>query len=255
MWNVALYNKFSKERIQPSKDLAERLMVENCKRVIDIGCGSGMSTYCIRNRFPNAEIVGVDLSASMLKKAKELVEGVAWIQRDCRESLEDLGTFDVVFANAFLQWLDDQEKFIKNAGKLLNKKGVLAIQVPNFREMKIAEILDKVVERYDSKHTLFSELPEKRFNYTAEEYYDMFSKYYSDVEMWQTYYYHPMADSDAIVEFIQGTTLRPYLACLSAEQGKEFLDLLRQETAIGYKSSKNGKVLFPFHRLFFLAKL
>lgn len=255
MWNANLYNKFSKERIQPSRDLAQRIMISDCKRVIDIGCGSGMSTFCIKERFPDAEVMGVDLSESMLEKAKELVKAVIWIQRDCSDSLEDLGKFDVVFSNAFLQWLDDQEKFIENTGKLLNKDGVLAIQVPNFREMEIAKILEKVVARYDDKTILFSDMPEKRFNYTTKEYYDMFSRYYTDVEMWQTYYYHQMADSDAIVEFIKGTTLRPYLECLTTEQGEEFLDMLKKETAIHYKASENGKVLFPFHRLFFLAKL
>ncbi len=255
MWDADLYNKFSKERMQPSKDLAERIVVEDCKRIVDIGCGSGMSTYCIKNRFPNAEITGIDLSESMLEKAKGLVEGVRWIQRDCGNSLEDLGKFDIVFSNAFLQWLDNQEKFIENTKTLLNKKGVLAIQVPTFSEMKIAKILEKAVETYEHKYSLFSDIPEKRFHYTAEEYYNMFSRYYSDIEMWQTFYYHQMADSDGIVEFIRGTALRPYLERLTMQQGEEFLDMLKKETAIGYKASENGKVLFPFHRLFILARL
>jgi len=91
MWNADLYNKFGKERIQPSKDLATRIVINDCKRILDVGCGSGMSTYCLKERFPKAEIMGVDLSESMLNKACELVSDVNWIQRDCRKSLDDLG--------------------------------------------------------------------------------------------------------------------------------------------------------------------
>jgi len=254
MWNADLYNKYERERIQPSKDLAARILPGGCKRIIDIGCGTGMSTACIRERFPEAEITGVDLSESMLEKAKELMGDVRWIRRDCGKGLNDLGKFDVVFSNAFLQWLDNQEEFIKNTRELLNENGVFAIQIPTFEEMKIAGILKNVAARYDCDGSLFSDMKENCHTYTGEEYYDMFTKYYSDVEMWQTNYYHQMPDSDSIVDFIKSTALMPYLECLTNEQAEEFLHMLKRETAKGYKASKNGKVLFPFYRAFFLAR-
>ena len=114
MWNANLYDTFGKERMQPSIDLANRID-KACIRILDVGCGSGMSTLALKNRFPEAEIIGVDLSAAMLENAKKLLPDVQWIQRDCSESLEDLGQFDLVFSNAFLQWLPDQEKFIIDA--------------------------------------------------------------------------------------------------------------------------------------------
>ena len=79
MWNAKLYDTFSKERIQPSIDLANRID-KLCVRILDVGCGSGMSTLALRNRFPEAEIVGVDLSADMLENAKKLLPDVKWIQ-------------------------------------------------------------------------------------------------------------------------------------------------------------------------------
>jgi len=254
MWNADLYNKYGKERIQPSRDLANRIPIKNCTRIIDIGCGSGMSTFCIKNRFPDAEVTGVDLSETMLEKAQELMEDVIWLQRDCSKSLEDLGKFDIVFSNAFLQWLEHQEEFIKNVKELLKDNGVFAIQIPCFNEMEIAKILKNVVAEYDYHNTLFSGMTKNRFNHTADEYYNMFTRYYSEVEMWQTHYYHQMPDSDSIVDFIKGTALIPYLECLTSEQADEFLDMLRKETTKYYKASPNGKVLFPFYRLFFLAR-
>jgi len=254
MWNADLYNKFGKERIQPSKDLATRIVIDDCKRILDVGCGSGMSTYCLKEKFPKAEITGVDLSESMLNKACELVSDVNWIQRDCRKSLDDLGKFDIVFSNAFLQWIDKQEEFIKNTRKLLNKNGVFAIQIPSFENMEIAKIIKRTATEFDGDNQIFSHIEKTYFNYTNEEYYNMFSRYYTDVEMWQTDYYHQMQDSDSIVNFVKSTALIPYLECLTEEQKDNFLNLLKREAAKAYKTSENGKVLFPFHRLFLIAK-
>lgn len=254
MWNAELYNRFGKQRIQPSMDLVNRIVIEDCTRILDVGCGSGMSTLCIRSKFPKAEIVGVDLSESMLEKATQLMEDVQWLQRDCSKKLEDLGKFDLIFSNAFLQWLDDQESFIRNIKSLLSDKGILAMQIPNCEEMEIAKIIKQVVTAYDYEHTLFTDIKANYFNYTANEYYDMFTRYYTDVEMWQTNYYHQMKDYEEIIQFISSTALMPYLECLSAEQTDEFLGLLKKEMANYYKVSENGKVLFPFHRLFFIVK-
>lgn len=249
MWNANLYDAFNKERIQPSIDLANRID-KVCVRILDVGCGSGMSTLALKNRFPEAEIIGVDLSAAMLENAKKLLPDVQWIQRDCSESLEDLGQFDLVFSNAFLQWIPDQEKFIKNIRNCIKENSILALQIPNFETMRIAGIIKEVAGEFDTNGSIFTNMHGICYNYSLTTYYDMMCRYYSNVEIWQTNYIHQMDSSDSIVEFVKSTALIPYLERLSELQEKEFLDLLRERTAEYYKSCDNGKVLFPFERIF-----
>lgn len=253
MWDANLYDKFNRERMQPSIDLANRID-KACMRILDVGCGSGMSTLALKNRFPEARIVGVDLSSAMLEKAKKLVPDVEWIQRDCGESLEDLGQFDLVFSNAFLQWLPDQEGFVGNIRNCVMENGILAMQIPNFEAMKIAGIIRDVAGAFDSDGEVFANMHDTCYNYSLEVYYNMFSKYYSEVEVWQTNYIHQMDSSDAVVEFVKGTALIPYLERLSQVQQKEFLVKLQNSTAEWYKPCANGIVLFPFERLFYIAK-
>lgn len=69
-WNSNQYMKFAAERTQPSRDLISRLCDLSPKRVLDIGCGPGNSTAALKNRFPDAEIIGVDASDNMLEKAQ-----------------------------------------------------------------------------------------------------------------------------------------------------------------------------------------
>lgn len=249
MWNANLYDTFNKERMQPSIDLANRID-KICVRILDVGCGTGMSTLALRNRFPKAEIVGVDLSASMLENAKKLLPDVKWIQRDCSESLDDLGQFDLVFSNAFLQWLSNQENFIKNIRKCIKENGILALQIPNFEPMLIAGIIRESAKEFDTNGDIFTAMHNNCHNHSLTTYYNMMSKYYSNVEVWQTTYIHQMDSSDAVVEFVKSTALIPYLERLSESQEKEFLAYLNKRTAEYYKPCENGKVLFPFERIF-----
>lgn len=254
MWNAKLYDTFSKERMQPSIDLANRID-RVCVRILDVGCGSGLSTLALRNRFPEAEIVGVDLSAEMLENAKKLLPDVKWVQRDCSKSLEDLGQFDLVFSNAFLQWLSDQENFIKNIRRSIKENGMLALQIPNFEAMMISDIIKEAAREFDTKGDIFTNMRGICHNHSLAAYYNMISRYYSDVEMWKTNYIHQMDGSDAVVEFVKSTALIPYLERLSESRGKEFLAQLKKKTAEYYKSCENGRVLFPFERIFVLCSI
>ena len=255
MWVAALYDKFKKERIQPSIDLLNRVEIKECKNIIDIGCGSGMSTLPLRERFPEARIVGVDLSENMLGQAKKMLGDVEWIKRDCGKKLEDLGTFDLAFSNAFLQWLPNQEEFICNTRELLTANGILAIQVPSFEEMEISNIIKDTAREFDETKELFCNMDQTNYmNYTIGEYYDMFSRYYSDIEIWQTNYVHQMKDHASILEFVKGTALVPYLERLDHKQVEKFMEMLYSKTKQHYVESENKTVLFEFKRIFIIAR-
>ena len=60
MWNAEIYEKFGKERLQPSIDLVSRLKDREFKRILDAGCGTGMSTAVLVSAFGNAAIMGAD---------------------------------------------------------------------------------------------------------------------------------------------------------------------------------------------------
>ncbi len=255
MWSADMYGKFEKERKQPSIDLLNKIDGGKFERIIDIGCGSGMSTLTLKKRFTESEIVGVDLSENMLDKARKSISGVTWMQRDCSRKLNDLGTFDLVFSNAFIQWIPNQEEFIKNTKELLNENGAFAIQIPYFEEMQVAKIIKEVSLEFDTNKALFGNLVTSTyFNYNFKEYYDMFSRYYSNIDIWKTNYIHQMKDCNAIVDFIKGTALLPYLECLDEKQTTLFIKKLYDRISECYVASENGTVLFEFKRLFIIAQ-
>ncbi len=94
MWNAEIYNRYGKESIQPSIDLVGRIREMKFQRILDVGCGTGMSTAPLVSTWENTEIIGIDMSKEMLEKAREILPAVTFIQRDCSKPLLDVGTFD-----------------------------------------------------------------------------------------------------------------------------------------------------------------
>lgn len=100
-WNSNQYMKFGAERTQPSIDLVNRIADINPNRILDIGCGPGNSTDRLAKQFPNADILGVDFSEDMLKKARTTYPELRFEQSFIPDDLDKLdGEFDLIFSNA-----------------------------------------------------------------------------------------------------------------------------------------------------------
>ena len=125
-WNSDTYLRFQQERTQPSKDLAAAIKLTAPKRIIDIGCGPGNSTAVLKEKYPNAEVIGVDNSENMLQKARDSHPDISFVYHDASKGFDSLKEkvegFDVVFSNACIQWVPDHKKLIPNMLGLLKKR-------------------------------------------------------------------------------------------------------------------------------------
>lgn len=252
-WNPNLYLKFEKERTQPVKDLISRIEKENPKRIIDIGCGPGNSTRQLKNEWPQSDIVGLDNSPNMIKKAKENLPGLTWVTADAGADLTQLGKFDIVLSNAAIQWIPDHEQLVPKLFSLLDDTGVLAVQVPNITDMGIKTAIQKTVE--DRKwHDHFSSSEAETFYYLPQFYYDILSKLTHEISLWETHYYHIMDSHKSIVDWYTSTGLRPLLDKLPNEDLKSaFSQDILKHVSNEYELQRDGKVLFRFRRIFFIA--
>ncbi|MCL2343464.1 MAG: methyltransferase domain-containing protein [Firmicutes bacterium] len=253
-WQPNLYLTFGKERTQPSIDLVTKIDHSNPKRIIDIGCGPGNSTNVLKARWEQAEITGLDSSESMIGEAKSKYPGMNWLCADASGDLTGLGLFDVVFSNAAIQWIPNQESLLPKLFGMLNRGGILAVQVPCTKYMPIHTELEKLTST-DQWKPHFSNMASTYSVHTVDFYYDLLCRLTPDIDLWETNYFHIMNTYSDIVKWYSGSGLRPYLDCLTdAKINAEFVKEYENALKDTYPIQADGRILFPFTRIFFIAK-
>lgn len=252
-WDPKQYLKFENERTQPSIDLTARIGIEKPGMIIDIGCGPGNSTAVLKQRWPNAQITGLDNSIEMIKKAGSLYPEGTWVLGDIVNFKSD-HLFDIVFSNATLQWIHSHEVLLPKLFELVSEKGVLAVQVPANGDSPLYQGLLSTART--TKWSTFLNECEGLLNYrTAEYYYPILASLSKKFDLWQTIYYHKLLSHRDLIEWYRGTGMKPYLDKLdSAEARNAFEKEILERCVDFYPLQKDGTVLYPFKRTFFIIK-
>jgi trans-aconitate 2-methyltransferase len=74
------------------------------------------------------------------------------------------------------------------------------------------------------------------------------------VDMWRTTYVHRLESAEAIVAWVEGAGLRPFLAPLNLDERAHYLEFYREAIGRAYPRRVWGGVLLPFPRLFVVAR-
>ncbi len=251
-WSARQYLKFEDERTRPPRDLLAQVPIQRPRLVVDLGCGPGNSTELLVERFPQSEVIGVDSSPDMLRKARERLTRLTFVEADIATWTADPHA-DLLFANASFQWIPDHTQILRRLLAALPAGGVLAVQMPdNTREP--SHMLQREVaangpwsDHPDIKAAARGDLP------PPEVYYDLLKPDCSRIDIWHTIYEHALASPQAIVEWFKGSALQPYLSPLDAAQRAAFLAAYTDKIASAYPPRVDGKVLLKFPRLFIVA--
>jgi trans-aconitate 2-methyltransferase len=249
LWNDAQYLKFGDERTRAARELLLRVPRERVGRAVDLGCGPGNSTALLRDRWPDAKLTGIDNSPEMLERARRELPSVEWVLGDAA-SYRATEPVDLLFANAVFHWLPDHATLFPALIQQLTKGGVLAVQMPHSFEEPSHRLMREVRARL---------LPGRSAANAATPvagpafYYDLLVPHASAVDIWRTTYEHVMPDAAAVVEWVKGTGLRPYLDDLTDGERAAYLSEYLAAIDRAYPARVDGKRLFSFPRLFIVA--
>jgi trans-aconitate 2-methyltransferase len=252
-WDAAQYARFKDERARPFFDLLARVPEIDVRRAVDLGCGTGELTRELLERWPEAEIWGVDSSAEMLARAQADSAPLMlhFVQEDLR-TWSPPAPLDLIFSNAALQWVPDHARLLDSLAAMLEPAGALAVQVPNNRAEVAYRLLDDLLAEPAWSGRLTGDLHLPRVE-TPHFYEERLRSLGFQVELWETIYHHRLGGPTEIVEWLKGATMRPILSALSGPDATAFLAALTPRIASAYPGDPDG-VLFPFRRLFFVAR-
>lgn len=251
-WNATHYLKYAGERTRPAVDLAARIHLERPDSIADLGCGPGNSTEILRNRWPDARVVGVDNSAEMIDAATRSFPARQWVLADLA-SWAPATPIALVFSNAALQWLPNHRLLLQRLFSFVAPGGALAFQIPSSHYATVRSLIHEL--SYEPAWT--DRMTGARAALTMEApsvYYDTLAGDAGALDIWETEYIHVMDSHGAIVDWITSTGLRPFLGALDTSAERErFLTELRDRVSSAYAVRHDGKVLFPFRRTFVIA--
>jgi trans-aconitate 2-methyltransferase len=252
-WSAAQYVQFEAERNRPIHDLLARIPTTNVCRAIDIGCGPGNSTELLQARFPDAALNGIDSSADMIAAARKRLSAVHFAVEDIA-AWTDPGPFDLILANAALQWVPDHAALLPKLIAKLAPGGSLAVQIPDNLDEPAHQLMRDVAAEEPWAATLAGAGTAHANRHPADWYYRALHGRVAGIDIWRTTYYHQLAGGpSAVVEWFKGTGLRPFLDRLDNAQQAAFLERYGSRIATAYPALADGMALLPFPRLFIVA--
>jgi trans-aconitate 2-methyltransferase len=251
-WDPKLYLAFGEERTRPARELLARVDRERPGQVADLGCGPGNSTALLAARWPAATLEGVDSSREMLDAARARPFPARWTQADVATWTAEPAC-DVIFSNATLQWVPDHPRLLPRLVAQLAVDGVFAFQVPrNFDEP-----CHTIIHDLARDPRWAGELAQVRDWWNVlepEAYFAILEPHARAIDLWETRYVQVLSGEDAVFRWMSGTGLRPFADALEGEARAAFLDEYRSRVARAYPQRKSGATLYPFRRLFCVAR-
>jgi trans-aconitate 2-methyltransferase len=253
-WDPAQYRKFGGERLRPALDLMARIPLEKPGKIVDLGCGTGNVTKILAATWPEAKIIGIDNDRAMLEASRQTAPEIEWREGDIAAwpAASD-PAYDLVFTNAALHLVPKHRELFPRLIAALAQGGVLAAQMPNNfafpSHLSIAQTVEEGLWR-----ERLSPLLLRNPLLSIAEYRNLLAPLVAEIDIWETEYLHILSGPDPVREWVKGTALRPLLAALSAPEAEEFLTKLGESLRQAYPQEADGKTLFPFRRVFLVAR-
>ena len=263
-WDPARYLRYADQRGRPFEDLLARVPSDQPRRVADLGCGPGNVTALLCQRWPEADVIGVDSSAEMIEAAAASAD--PWLTPAGRLAFErsDLRTWqpsepvDVLITNATLQWVPGHLDLLPTLLGHVTPGGWFAMGVPgNFGA---------------PSHTLLADLQcDSRWAYRITgdqfrpashepaDYLRALTAAGAQAEVWETTYYYVLPGVNGVLDFVSSTALRPVLTELGGpgtDAAHAFTDAYAEALRTAYPPELLGGrtvQVLPYRRLFAIA--
>jgi trans-aconitate 2-methyltransferase len=262
-WDPDRYRQFATERAQPFWDLVESIDPTTVRRMVDLGCGDGALSVEAATRLGANSLVGVDSSRAMLERTDGLVPpghmDIAFERGDLATwttTSEAHRGWDLVLANASLQWVPSHEEVLRRWTDALAPGGQLAVQVPANGTHASHVVANEVGATAPFLDALGGHVPAdpSACNVLAPEEYAriLFELGYETQQVALRVYPHVLDSSSDVVEWVRGTNLNRFFERLPADLHEPFVEAYR--AALLRRVGDVAPYFYAFKRIPFYAR-
>jgi trans-aconitate 2-methyltransferase len=171
-WNAEVYERIGTPMRRWAQTVIDDLRLRGDETVLDAGCGSGSVTFDLLERLPSGRIYAVDSSPEMISKLTQAIEERGEMRIiPSRASLTDFELperVDVVFSNAVLHWIPDDDALFGCLFRATKPGGRFRAQCGGGQNIAHLRAVTEAVERREP-YAEYLGLAEFRKYRTAEE--------------------------------------------------------------------------------------
>ncbi|MEU5093858.1 trans-aconitate 2-methyltransferase [Streptomyces sp. NPDC020996] len=270
VWDPDRYLRHAGHRARPFADLLARVPglpapppaepYAGPPRIADLGCGPGNVTALLAARWPAARITGYDNSPEMLDRARAEHAGPTAGGGRLDFVHADVATWtpaephDLIISNATLQWVPGHAERFAEWISGLRPGGTLAFQVPGNFDAPSHRLMRELARSPRFADRLAGTLRHADAVLTPRAYLERLTGLGCTADVWETTYLHLLTGDDPVLDWVQGTGLRPVLTALAdhPRDRQAFLDEYRAALRAAYPATAHGTP-FPFRRVFAVA--
>lgn len=150
------YDPITQYVLPPNETLIRRGLVDTIashpRRILDLGCGTGSTTLMLKQAFPQAEVIGLDLSPYMLvmaeHKAKAANLDIQWRHGNAENTKFPDASFDLVTASLLFHETPPavSQAILCESFRLLTVGGEILILDGNQKTLRQLDWLNNVFE-------------------------------------------------------------------------------------------------------------
>lgn len=132
-WNADDYAANSSAQTQWAQEIISKLDLRGNEVVLDVGCGDGKISAQIARVVKDGEVLGIDLSADMIRRASQTFPSssnpnLEFLRMDAA-GMALPQRFDIAFSNAALHWVQDHPAVLRGVRSCLKAGGKIMFQM------------------------------------------------------------------------------------------------------------------------------
>jgi trans-aconitate 2-methyltransferase len=256
-WNAKAYQQFSRLRQRPVNELLDRIDLAKPQHIYDLGCGTGIATQLLAERWPQARLHGVDSSAQMLEQARCLPIRALWKQCDLLDWQPEQPA-DLLLCAAVLHFINGHEQLLPSLLGHLNVGGCFAAHMPDWRDALWYRLMLDTLDDAGPGNTPLG-TPQLRQRMAARpllslgDYYRLLAPLTTSLDIWETEQLQVEDGKSPVYDWIKVSALRPVMQALDSAEQARFIYHFLMRVHAHYPQERNGHTLFPFKRIFIVA--